>query len=68
MKIQEVKEKAKTLGLETFGMKKDDLIRNLQSKEGNTPCFQTGIYSCDQFNCCWRSDCLPAQEPLGTMR
>jgi hypothetical protein len=25
MKIQEVKEKAKTLGFETFGMKKDDL-------------------------------------------
>ena len=68
MKIQEVKEKAKMLGLETFGINKDDLIRNIQSREGNIPCFKTGIYSCDQFICCWRSDCLPAQEPLESMR
>ena len=59
MKMQDVREKAKTLGMKTFGMKKVDLIRAIQNKEGNVPCFQTGLDSCDQFQCCWRSDCFP---------
>jgi len=63
MKIQEVREKAKPLGIKTFGKKKVDLIRAIQSKEGNVPCFKTGLDSCDQFNCCWRSDCLPETPP-----
>ena len=58
MKMQEVREKAKALGLKTFGMKKVDLIRVIQSKEGNTPCFQALVDSCEQTNCCWRSMCL----------
>jgi hypothetical protein len=58
MKMQEVREKAKTLGLKIFGMKKVDLIRAIQSEEGNTSCFQTGVESCDQTDCCWRSMCL----------
>jgi len=59
MKMQEVREKAKNLGIKSFGMKKVDLIRSIQSKEGNNPCFKTGLDSCDQYNCCWRSECLP---------
>jgi len=59
MKMQDVREKAKPLGIKTFGMKKVDLIRAIQSKEGNAPCFQTGLDSCDQYQCCWRRDCLP---------
>jgi hypothetical protein len=62
MKMQEVREKAKGMGLKTFGMKKVDLIRGIQSKEGNTPCFQTGLDSCDQFKCSWRSDCFPQEK------
>jgi predicted transcriptional regulator len=61
MKMQEVQEKARTLGIKSFGMKKVDLIRAIQSKEGNVPCFKTGLDSCDQFNCCWRSECLPTK-------
>jgi phenylalanyl-tRNA synthetase alpha subunit len=61
MKMQEVREKAKTLGLNTFGKKKVDLIRAIQNKEENVPCFQTGLDSCDQFSCCWRSDCFPVR-------
>ena len=59
MKMQDVREKAKKLGMKTFGLKKVDLIRAIQNKEGNVPCFQTGLVSCDQFQCCWRSDCFP---------
>lgn len=61
MKMMEVKEKAKRLGLKPGKMKKVDLIRAIQSKEGNFPCFQTGLDSCNQFDCCWKSDCLPAK-------
>ena len=59
MKMQEVRVKAKALGIKSFGMKKVVLIRAIQSKEGNIPCFKTGLDSCDQFNCCWRSECFP---------
>lgn len=59
MQMSEVKEKAEELGLQAGRMRKVDLIRAIQNKEGNSPCFQTGIEVCDQFNCCWRSDCLP---------
>lgn len=58
MKMQEVRAKAKTLGIKSFGMKKVDLIRAIQSAEGNNPCFQTGVEECDQSACCWRSICL----------
>ncbi len=58
MKMQEVREMAKKLGLKTGGMKKVDLIRAIQSEEGNTPCYQTEVGSCDQTDCCWRDGCL----------
>jgi predicted transcriptional regulator len=59
MKMQEVRVKAKALGIKSFGMKKVVLIRTIQSKEGNVPCFKTGLDSCDQYKCCWRSECFP---------
>ena len=61
MKMQEVREKAKALGINSFGMKKVDLIHAIQSREGYVPCFQTGLESCDQFGCCWRSECFPKE-------
>ena len=58
MKMQEVREKAKELGLKPGKIKKKaDLIRAIQSEEGNTPCFQTEVNNCDQAECCWRNDC-----------
>jgi hypothetical protein len=58
MNMQEVRERAKKFNLKTGGMKKANIIRSIQMKEGNTPCFQNGSESCDQADCCWRSDCL----------
>jgi hypothetical protein len=59
MLMSEVRKRAEDLGCKPGRMAKVDLIRTIQSEEGNSPCFQTGINACDQFNCCWRSDCLP---------
>ena len=59
MKMQEVREKAKKLGLKPGKIKKKvNLIRAIQSEEGNLPCYQTEVGSCDQTDCCWRDDCL----------
>ncbi len=62
MKTKKIRQKAAELGLEAGDMKQVDLIRNIQIKEGNFPCFGTGRESCDQINCCWRGDCLSTEQ------
>lgn len=59
MKMQEVREIAKKMGIKTANMKKVDIIRTIQQTEGNNDCYQTGYAEkCDQSNCLWRDDCL----------
>jgi hypothetical protein len=59
MALKELKEKAKKLGIKPkIGMKKTDLIRSIQTAEGNFSCFGTAKDYCDQTSCCWREDCL----------
>lgn len=58
MRMDEVREKAKELGIKTARMKKEDLIRAVQAAEGNFPCFGTAAEACDQSGCCWLDDCL----------
>lgn len=58
MNLTEVKSKAKKVGVSAGKMKKPELIRAIQLAEGNTDCFATPEGSCDQENCCFRSDCL----------
>lgn len=35
-----------------------EMIREMQVKEGNFPCFGTADLYCDQTNCAFREDCL----------
>ena len=59
MKIQEVREKAKNMGIKTSGMRKTDLIRTIQRVENNIECYATErIGSCEEHSCLWRDDCL----------
>lgn len=58
MKMQDIRAKAKTMGIKSNNMKKVNLIRAIQEKEGNTPCYQSGRDFCDQEGCCWKQDCL----------
>jgi hypothetical protein len=60
MKMPEIKKKAKSMGLNSARMKKPDLIRAIQTAEGNTPCFETGTAGCPHLDCCWREDCVEA--------
>jgi hypothetical protein len=59
MRTAEIQQKAKDLGLDPGKMKKDLLIRSIQSKEGYESCYKVKFTGCDQYNCCWRDDCKP---------
>ena len=59
MKMGEIKKMAKALGLNiTSEMKKADIIKAIQIKEGNFGCFGTVRDYCDQERCLFRKDCL----------
>lgn len=58
MNLAQVKSKAKDMGVKTGTMKKTELIRVIQRTEGNFDCFGTAINYCDQWECCFRDDCL----------
>lgn len=63
MKIQEIRAIAKVRGIKFAKLSKTDLIRTIQREEGNFPCFGAAVGgSCDQVNCLWREDCLPAEK------
>jgi hypothetical protein len=65
MKMDEVRRRAKEMGLATDRKaKKTDLIRAIQTAEGNSACFDTGRLDCSEKACCWREDCLGKQAML----
>ena len=58
MKMQEVREIAKKMGIKTANMKKADIIKAIQLAEGNIDCYDSGKSAeCGQDNCLWREDC-----------
>jgi hypothetical protein len=63
MKMQEVREMAKKLGINSFGKSKLELIREIQRKEGHFDCYGTADDSCDQLECSFRSSCLKGTRP-----
>jgi hypothetical protein len=59
MKLEEIREIAKKIGLNLGKQKKADSIRTIQNAEGNDPCFDTGKKNvCGQDSCLWREDCV----------
>jgi hypothetical protein len=59
MRLSEIEKKARDLGIkDTWKFSKKELIRNIQRNEGYAQCFGSGLKSCDQLTCCWRSDCV----------
>ena len=58
MKLDEIKAIAKQHDIKAGKMKKSELVRAIQSAEGNNVCFETGQASrCGQATCLWRNDC-----------
>jgi len=65
MQFQEIRQMAKDFGINTYQMKKVDMIRAIQDKEHNIPCFGTSrVDHCAEGTCLWRSDCLSFNGPL----
>ncbi len=64
MNMTEIKAKATSLGLPVGKMRKAELIRAIQTKEGNFPCFETAKEYCSQKACCWRDACLPSKKTI----
>ena len=60
MKLQEIREIAKRVGLaKAASLKKVELVREIQRQEGNFDCFATAHNGhCDQSGCMRRADCL----------
>jgi hypothetical protein len=58
MKMNEIRSLAKSLGIKSFGKSKVDLIKEIQSKQGNFDCFATATDYCDQLECLFREACL----------
>lgn len=59
MKMGKIKKMAKSLGLKISPeMKKTEVIKAIQRKEGNFDCFGTAINCCDQEKCLFKEGCL----------
>ena len=63
--IQVPAEMAKSMGINTYHMKKTDIIRAIQRKEGNIACYGTPrVESCQELTCSWRDDCLSLDKKM----
>ena len=62
MKMSEVRTLAKSLGINTFGKSKVDLIKEIQRKQGNFDCFASASDYCDQLECLFRTMCLSEKQ------
>jgi hypothetical protein len=59
MNVASIREIARGLEVSIGKLNKGDLIRLIQTTEGNFPCFGTALDGvCDQAGCLWREDCL----------
>ena len=55
MKLQEIRVIAKTWAVDAgVGRTKQDIIRDIQVSEGNSPCFRTND-ACEE-DCLWKKD------------
>jgi len=62
MKMQEVRVIARQWGVDArVGRTKQDIIRDIQVKEGYSSCFRTK--DCCEQECLWKADCLNNQAP-----
>lgn len=58
MKLEEIKEIARQHDIKPGRLKKTELVRAIQTAEGNKACFASGQASqCGQSACLWRDDC-----------
>lgn len=65
MKLEVVRTIAKSHGIHTGKHSKIELVKSIQSCEGNFDCFASAYAGeCDQPACLWRDDCFDAASPV----
>lgn len=58
MNMNEIRNRAKALGVRSVGKSRETVIREIQKAEGNRDCFNRGeSQTCGQAACAWRPDC-----------
>ena len=63
MKLEEIRSIAKSHSINPGKLSKTELIKSIQTDEGNFDCFATAYDGvCDQMNCIWREDCFAAAQ------
>ncbi len=59
MTFNEIRKMAGGMGINTYRMKKADLVRRIQQAENNIECYGTErVAYCNEHECLWRNDCL----------
>jgi hypothetical protein len=59
MKLEDVRAIARSHSIKPDHLSKTELIKTIQTEEGNFDCFGSAYNGeCDQENCLWRKDCL----------
>jgi hypothetical protein len=63
MNFNEIRTKAKGMSINTYRMKKTEVIRSIQRAENNIDCYATPrAKHCNEDACLWRNDCLAQKE------
>ena len=61
MKMEQIKSHARKIGIETYKVKKNELILTIQKAENNIACYGSQrVLICQEYGCLWRDDCLEA--------
>ena len=59
MNFNEIRKKAKRMGINTYKMKKLEVIRSIQRAENNVECYNTPrVEYCLEHECLWRDECV----------
>ena len=59
MIFNDIRKMAKGMGVNTYRMKKADIIQSIQNTENNIECYGTKrVEYCNENSCIWRNDCL----------
>ena len=63
MHINDIRQFAKRMNVNTFRMNKTDMIRSVQRAENTYDCFATDrVEYCNELSCLWREDCISANQ------
>ncbi len=58
MKIKDIRQKAREMGIPSDDMPHVDVVRSIQRAEGNAACYDTGrAVECGQHHCLWKYIC-----------